>query len=128
MTAEDFAEAQLGRSLIYDNLRVFLERYDVLACPVVGNMPHVQREEWVREVGGQTLTGYMDWLRFAFLATTAGLPAISLPVGFSDDGLPVGIQLIGPARGEAKLLAVAKWIEDALGGPNGPIDPVTTSR
>ncbi|WP_259776854.1 amidase [Aliiroseovarius crassostreae] len=126
--AEDYAEAQLGRSLIYDNMRVFLDRYDVLACPVVGNMPHAQSEEWVRSVSGQELTGYMNWLRFAFLATTAGLPAMSIPVGFSNDGLPVGLQLIGPPRGEAKLLSIAKWIEEALGGPNGPIDPVTPSR
>ena len=126
LTAVEFAEAQLGRSIIYDNMREFLSGYDVLACPVAGNMPHAQSEEWVREVGGQTLSGYMDWLRFAFLATTAGLPSISVPVGWSDDGLPVGMQLIGPPRGEAKVLAVAKWIEDAMGGPNRPIDPVVT--
>lgn len=124
LTAEDIAKAQLSRSLIYDNMRAFLERYDVLACPVVGNMPHPQSEEWVSDVGGQTLTGYMDWLRFAFLATTAGLPAISVPVGLSDDGLPVGVQLIGPPRGEAKLLAAARAVEMVMGGPLGPIDPV----
>ena len=126
LTATDFAEAQLGRSVIYDNMRQFLSGYDVVACPVVGNMPHAQSEEWVREVGGKTLTGYMDWLRFAFLATTAGLPSVSVPVGWSDDGLPVGLQLIGPPRGEATVLATAKWIEDAMGGPNRPIDPVVT--
>lgn len=124
LTAEDIANAQLSRSLIYENMRIFLKRFDVLACPVVGNMPHPQSEEWVSEVGGQTLTGYMDWLRFAFLATVAGLPAISVPVGLSDDGLPVGVQLIGPPRGEAKLLAAARAVEVVLGGPLGPIDPV----
>lgn len=126
LTAADIANAQLSRSLIYDNMRGFLEGYDVLACPVVGNMPHLQSEEWVREVGGQTLTGYMDWLRFAFLATVAGLPAISVPVGLSDDGLPVGLQLIGPPRGEAKLLAAARAVEMVMGGPLGPIDPITS--
>lgn len=126
LTAEDIAKAQLSRSLIYDNMRGFLERFDVLACPVVGNMPHAQSEEWVRSVGGQALTGYMDWLRFAFLATVAGLPAISVPVGLSDDGLPVGLQLIGPPRGEAKLLAAARAVEVVMGGPIGPIDPVTS--
>ncbi|WP_424939313.1 amidase [Aliiroseovarius sp. S253] len=125
LTAEDIAKAQLSRSLIYDNMRGFLESHDVLACPVVGNMPHPQSEEWVSEVGGQTLTGYMDWLRFAFLATVAGLPAISVPIGLSDDGLPVGLQLIAPPRGEAKLLAAARAVEMVMGGPLGPIDPVT---
>ncbi|MCK0142061.1 amidase family protein [Aliiroseovarius sp. F20344] len=124
LSAEDIAKAQLSRSLIYDNMRIFLERFDVLACPVVGNMPHLQSEEWVREVGGQSLTGYMDWLRFAFLPTVAGLPAISVPVDLSDKGLPVGLQLIGPPRGEAKLLAAARAVEMVMGGPLGPIDPV----
>ncbi|MCK0126674.1 amidase family protein [Gelidibacter sp. F2691] len=124
LSAEDIAKAQFSRSQIYDNMRAFLERFDVLACPVVGNMPHPQAEEWVREVGGEALTGYMDWLRFAFLATVAGLPAISVPVGLSDKGLPVGLQLIGPPRGEAKLLAAARAVEIVMGGPFGPIDPV----
>lgn len=128
LTAEDIAKAQLSRSLIYDNMRVFLERFDVLACPVVGNMPHAQSEEWVREVGGRTLTGYMDWLRFAFLATVTGLPAISVPIGLSDEGLPVGLQLIGSPRGEAKLLAAARAVEIVMGGPLGPIDPVTAKN
>ena len=56
----------------------------------------------------------------------AGLPAISVPVGLSDDGMPVGIQLIGPPRGEAKLLAAARAVEMVMGGPLGPIDPVTS--
>ncbi|WP_371169206.1 amidase [Aliiroseovarius sp. 2305UL8-7] len=128
LTAEDHAKAQLSRSLIYDNMRQFLGCFDVLACPVVGNMPHPQTEEWVREVGGQTLDGYMDWLKFAFLATVAGLPAISVPVGRTKRGLPVGLQLIGPPRGEAKLLAAARMVELAMGGPLGPIDPIDGSK
>ena len=66
----------------------------------------------------------MDWLRFAFLATTTGLPAISVPIGLSDEGMPIAIQLIGPPRGEAKLLQVARALEMAVGGPLGAIDPV----
>jgi len=68
---------------------------------------------------------YISWLKFAFLSTTTGLPSLSLPVGFTDDGLPVGLQLIGPHRGEAKLLQVAAFIEASLNLPNTPIDPIT---
>lgn len=124
LTMDDIADANLSRMKIYNNLNMFLGVHDVLALPVVGNMPHLQSEEWVREVGGKTLTGYMDWLRFAFLATVTGLPAMSVPIGLSDDGLPVGLQLIGPPRGEAKLLQAARAVEVAMGGPMGPIDPV----
>ena len=108
----------------FNNMVEFFASHDVLACPVVGCMPHPQTEEWVRVVGGKELTGYMDWLRFAFLATTAGLPSISVPVGPGPRGLPIGIQLIGKPRGEAALLAAAQVFETATGGPKMPIDPV----
>ncbi|MFX0545829.1 amidase [Roseovarius sp. S1116L3] len=124
LTIQDVAEAQIARTAIYDAMLAFFERFDVLALPVVGNMPHPQSEEWVREVGGQTLSGYMDWLRFNFLATTAGLPAMSVPVGLGPRGMPVGLQLIGQPRGEAELLAAARFVEMAMGGPLGPIDPI----
>ena len=96
----------------------------LLACPTVGCMPHSTSEEWVRNVGGVELVGYMDWLRFAFLATVTGLPAISIPVGLGPRGLPVGLQLIGKPRGEAALLAAARFVEKTVGGPLGPIDPI----
>jgi amidase len=127
MSIDDVARAQIDRTVIYNNMRSFFERFDVLACPVVGCMPHPQTEEWVSEVGGVTLTGYMDWLRFAFLATTTGLPAVSVPVGPGPRGLPIGIQLIGKPRGEEALLAAAAAFETVTGGPKTPIDPVVNS-
>ena len=60
-----------------------------------------------------------------FLATTAALPAISIPAGFDSHGMPVGLQLIGPPRGEAKLLAIAAIIEREVGTSGLPIDPRT---
>ena len=125
---EDMAEAQLDRTVIFNNMVDFFTRFDVLACPVVGCMPHPQTEEWVSMIGGQTLSGYMDWLRFAFLATTTGLPAIAVPVGTGPRGLPVGIQLIGKPRGEAELLAAAQVFETVTGGPARPFDPKTSKR
>jgi len=124
LSADDIADAQLDRTVIFNNMVAFFETFDVLACPTVGCMPHPQTEEWVQQIDGHRLTGYMDWLRFAFLATTTGLPAISVPVGPGPDGLPIGIQLIGQPRGEAALLAAAQIFETVTGGPANPIDPV----
>jgi amidase len=124
LSIDDIIDANINRSKIYNRMVKLFEKYDVLACPTVGCMPHSQSEEWVDNVGGVKLSGYMDWLRFAFLATTAGLPSISVPVGLGPRGLPVGLQLIGRPRGEAKLLSAARLVELTVGGPLGPIDPI----
>ncbi|MDX5359778.1 MAG: amidase [Alphaproteobacteria bacterium] len=125
LTAEQVYDAQRNRSVLFRAMQTFLEGYDVLACAVVGLKPGPVEEEYPATVAGKPVADYVDWLRFSFLATTTALPAISVPAGFTADGLPVGLQLIGPPRGEAKVLAVAKIIEDAVGLPSRlPIDPI----
>ncbi len=123
LTVDQITDAHLNRARLYDRVTTLLGRFDVLACPVVGCLPQPQVETWVREIDGQPLHSYLDWLRFSYLATTLGLPAMSVPVGLGPRGLPVGLQLIGQPRGEARLLACARAIELAMGGPLGPIDP-----
>ncbi len=125
LTLDDVVDAHLNRTIIFNKMLTVFESFDVLACPVVGNMPRLQTEEWVREVGGVKLEGYMDWLRPAFLATTTGLPAMSVPVGLGPGHIPVGIQLIGPPRGEAMLLQAARFVERVMGDTGTPIDPVS---
>ncbi|WP_417605476.1 amidase [Primorskyibacter flagellatus] len=127
LSAEDIVNAQLSRSALYDRMRHFLTDFDVLACPVTGIGPGPVEEEFPRSVAGIATGDYIDWLRFSFLATTTTLPSMSLPVGFTPDGLPVGLQLIGRPRGEARLLQVAQHIETALALPTTPIDPITRS-
>ena len=128
LTIDDIADANLDRTILYHNVTEMLEDFDVLACPTVGSMPQPLENEWAYSVNGVQFTHYMDWLQFSFLATVTGLPAMSVPAGFSDEGVPVGIQLIGKPRGESQLLAVAQAVEWAVGGPFGPIDPVVTHQ
>lgn len=120
---DDIYKAMHARSVLYANMQSFLATWDVLACPVVGLEPLPVEVEYPTQVNGKPMRDYIDWLRFAFLATTTGLPALSLPVGFTRSGMPVGLQLIGPPRGEAKLLAVARALEMAVAFPGTPIDP-----
>ena len=126
LSAEQIYDAQCSRAILYNNMQKFLAHFDVLACPTVGCEPGPVEEEYPRSVGGRQLVDYIEWLRFSFLATATGLPALSIPVGFTKSGMPVGMQLIGPPRGEAKLLRVARSIEQILGlDACVPIDPVT---
>ena len=124
MMVDDLANANINRTALFLRMERLLTDFDVLACPVVGCMPRPVEDRWIREIEGVVFDTYTGWLRFAFLATTCGLPAISVPVGFSEAGMPIGVQLIGPPRGEAKLLAVARAVEIAMDGPVKPIDPI----
>lgn len=124
----DVYDAMSKRTQLYDTMRLFLSDWDVLAIPVVGIEPVEVEQEYPLMVDGKQIGTYENWLRFSFLATTTLLPAMSMPVGFTDSGLPVGLQLIGPPRGEARLLQVALFIEDALGLPSTPIDPIVRHR
>lgn len=126
LTISDVVSAHSHRSTLYGNMLSIFETFDVLACPTVGCLPHAQSEEWVASIGGQQLQDYLHWLRFSFLATVTGLPAISIPVGHGPGGLPIGLQLIGKPRSEAALLGAARAVELAMGGPQGPIDPNVT--
>lgn len=124
LTMDDIIDSQLIRSRLFDTVQAVFDHVDVLACPVVGTMPHPVGEEWVRRIDGKELTFYMDWLDCGFLATALGLPALSVPVGRNAAGMPVGLQLIGKPRGERNLIAAARSVELVFGGPLPAIDPV----
>lgn len=124
MTFADYARAERDRSAIYNTMVGFFEHYDVLACPMNGLAPLPVEIEYPTEVAGRKMRDYIDWLQFAFLATVAGLPALSLPVGYTPSGMPVGLQLIGPPRGEGRLLQIAHLLEQALNLPVTVIDPI----
>jgi amidase len=71
-----------------------------------------------------TFSSYVDWLMIVHAVTLTCSPALSLPCGFTADGLPVGLQVVAPGRGEARLLAGARFIEQVLGlGAITPIEP-----
>lgn len=124
----DVYAAMRQRTRLYEAMRQFLTGHDVLAIPVVGIAPAPVEQEFPANVDGVAIGTYETWLRFSFLATTTLLPALSMPVGFTKAGLPVGLQLIGPARGEAVVLQTALFIEDALGLSPSPIDPIVRHR
>ena len=123
LTANDLAIANLTRARLYHDTTALLQHFDILACPVVGLGPLNREIEFPPEVNGVKSRDYLDWLGFSNLATLTGLPALSLPIGCLPSGMPMGIQLIGPNRGEAKLLAAARTFERILSVNTSPIDP-----
>ena len=115
-------EAQ--RSLMFKRAIKFFESYDLLLCPTTIVPPFPVEQRYVTECNGHKFETYVDWLTIVSAITLAACPAISIPAGFTRENLPVGIQIVGPPRGEARLLAGAKLLETILGlGAITPIDP-----
>lgn len=109
---------------VYHALADFFRRHDLIACPTQQHPPFPVEQTYVGEIAGVKMQNYVDWLSITFVATLAGCPAISAPCGFTKAGLPVGLQLIAPPQGEARLLAAAAAFEELTGLAEAvPIDP-----
>jgi amidase len=115
LTVADLSRATLLRAELAGRITEFFAEADVLACPVSQVPPFDVTLDWVHEINGQPQQTYLDWMASAYLISVTGLPAISVPAGFTADGLPVGLQLVGRRRGDWDLLAVAHAFEAATG-------------
>lgn len=93
----------------------FFDHYDVLLAPVSQVAPFPAEWLWPENIADEAQHTYLDWMRASYLFTPLGVPAISVPGGFTAGGLPVGLQIITRARSEARLLAIAAAFEDATG-------------
>lgn len=120
----DIVAAERARGEIFARMARFFRTYDLLVTPTVMVPPFDARERHVMEVEGERFTDYFTWLRLTFTITATSCPAISVPCGFTSDGLPVGIQIIAPSRGEAALLSAAALFEaEQKWAAMLPIDP-----
>jgi amidase len=115
VTGADVARALGLQSEMYERMRALLERYDALALPVSQVVPFAVEQEWATEIAGTAMGSYLEWMRSCSRITVTAHPALSLPAGFTPDGLPVGVQLVGRQRGELGLLRLAAAIERATG-------------
>jgi len=125
LTLEDVRRADEMRGRIVANTAAFLSSYDVLVCPAASLPPFDVDVISPRELEGVVFDNYVEWLRISYAITLTSCPAISVPCGYTRDGLPVGLQLVGRPRGEAALLGVAAAFEKVAGiAGRVPIDPV----
>ncbi|GAA2548383.1 amidase [Pseudonocardia hydrocarbonoxydans] len=113
LTGDDLARAELARAALFHRVREFFTRYDVLLAPVSQVPPFDAALEHPTEIDGVPHPHYLDWMASAYLVSAAGLPALSVPAGFTPDGLPVGLQVVGPPRGDLLVLQVGHAYEQA---------------
>ncbi len=106
-------QASTQRSAFYQHMLKLFERYDVLALPSAQVWPFDAGLRWPSHINGVEMDTYHRWMEVTIYATLAGLPAISVPVGFNAAGWPIGLQLIGKPQGDAALLRLAHAYEQA---------------
>jgi amidase len=126
LTTRDIVRAEHQRAELARRVDAFLRDYDLLLCPATIVPPFPIGERYVAECDAHKFANYVEWLAIVYAITLAGACALSLPCGFTRDDLPVGLQIVAPANGEAKLLAGAKLLENILGLDLRPIEPRST--
>ena len=105
--------AELLRTAIHHRMRVFFGQYDFLVTAVSQVPPFDVEMTYPASVDGVPMPNYLEWMRSCSLVSATGCPALSVPVAFTDDGLPVGLQIIGPARADVAVLQVGHEVEIA---------------
>jgi amidase len=124
LTVEQLARAEAQRVAMTARTLEFFKTYDLLLAPATIVAPFPVENRYVAECAGKKFDNYVEWLGIVYAITLVCCPALSLPCGFTASGLPVGLQMVAPPRGEAQLLAGARVLEDILGvRGTTPIDP-----
>jgi amidase len=113
LTLAELSRATELRDRLAEQVTAFFADVHVLACPAVQVPPFDVDLDWVHEIDGVPQRTYLDWMASAYLFSATGLPAMSVPAGFTAEGLPVGLQLVGRRRAEWRLLSLAHAFEGA---------------
>ena len=114
LSVQDVMRAADLRTELFRRTSALLQRFDVLAAPTVQVVPFDVELCWPTEVAGVAMERYYTWMRSCSRITSTTLPALSLPAGFTPEGLPVGLQLVGRHRGEVRLRSIAAALEARL--------------
>jgi amidase len=124
LTVAKVARAEQQRAEMTAGAIKFFESYDLLLCPATIVPPFPIGERYVKACNGVKFETYVDWLAIAYAITLACAPALSLPCGFTHEGLPVGLQVVAAPNADWRVLAGARLLEEILGLNTGaPIEP-----
>ena len=115
LTGPQLGRAEVQRTELYHRVREFMENYEFLICPVNQVPPFDIKQPYVEEIDGVKMETYIDWMKSCYYITVTGLPAISVPCGFTPEGLPVGMQIVGRHNADFSVLQLAHAFEKATG-------------
>jgi len=122
LSGADVAGAMARHVELMTRVWRFQRRFEFLICAVSQVPPFDAELTWPREIDGVRMDSYVSWMKSAYLISATWCPEISMPAGFTTDGLPVGVQIVGRYREDTALLAFARAFEQAV--PSGKIRPL----
>ncbi|MCG8348780.1 MAG: amidase [Chloroflexales bacterium] len=108
-------QAERKRTALYQRVREFMETYEFLVLPVSQVPPFNVAQPYVSAINGMPMETYIDWMCSCYYISVLGLPAISAPCGFTPEGLPVGVQIVGRHQDDFGVLQLAYAFEQATG-------------
>jgi amidase len=115
LSGPQIGQAERKRTELYHRVRQFMESYEFLILPVNQVPPFDVKQRYVMEINGVDMDTYIDWMKSCYFISVTGLPAISVPCGFTTEGLPVGVQIVGRHQDDFGVLQLAYAFEQATG-------------
>ncbi len=123
LTPAEIARAEGIRTELYHRMRRFMDTYEFFVLPVAQVPPFDVNEPYVTEIDGVAMETYIDWMKSCYYISVVGNPAISVPAGFTPEGLPVGLQIVARHRDDWGLLQIAHAFECARAEIRRPMLP-----
>jgi amidase len=115
LTGQDIAHAEVAHSLMWRRFQAFLERYEYFILPTTQSPAFEINTPYPTEIAGVHFDNYIDWMKSCWYISATGNPAASVPAGFTPEGLPVGVQIVGRDKQDFSVLQLAHAFEQATG-------------
>jgi amidase len=109
------ARAETAHGQIWRRFQAFLEKYEYFVLPTTQLPPFDVNTPYPTEIAGVKFESYIDWMKSCWYISATGNPAASVPAGFTPEGLPVGVQIVGRAKEDFSVLQLAYAFEQATG-------------
>jgi amidase len=115
LTGQDIARAEVAHSLLWRRFQAFLEKYEYFILPTTQSPPFDVNTPYLTEIAGVHFDNYIDWMKSCWYISATGNPAASVPAGFTPEGLPVGVQIVGRDKQDFSVLQLAHAFEQTTG-------------
>ena len=115
LTGQDISGAEVAHTVVWRRFQAFLENHEYFILPTTQLPPFDVTTPYPTEIAGVQFDNYIDWMKSCWYVSATGNPAASVPAGFTPEGLPVGVQIVGRNKQDFAVLQLAHAFEQATG-------------